>query len=361
MTIMNNLAIIERGLCKQVLMVGIDYKHCPGGMSSVVQYYEPYFNKLQYVPTYRYSNAFLRLVYFFSAICKIFFLLIFNRGIKIIHIHTAADGSFTRARIVINISRFFRKKILLHCHASRFKDFYSESDNKEKILNTISKVNQLVVLSKSWKDWFTAIGIPNDKIFVLNNLTSVPKIRKISRDGKVHLLFLGLLGQRKGIFDILKAINNKQELLRNQLVFKIGGNTHEKELVKKIEEYKLGDFVHFEGWVSGEKKRDLLNWADVYILPSYNEGLPIGILEAMSYGCAIISSPVGGIPEVVKNGKNGILVEPGNIEDIEDAIREVLNINKRRIMSQYSREIVKDYLPESVMGNLVKLYNSLLV
>ena len=77
--------------------------------------------------------------------------------------------------------------------------------------------------------------------------------------------------------------------------------------------------VKFEGWVGGEKKIHLLNWADVYILPSFNEGLTISILEALSYNCPIISTPVGGIPEVVTED-NGILVEPGNTKQIAEAI-----------------------------------------
>ena len=73
---------------------------------------------------------------------------------------------------------------------------------------------------------------------------------------------------------------------------KIGGNKNEEKLKKQIKDFNIQEIVTFEGWVSGNKKLELLNWADVFILPSFNEGLPISILEAMSYGMPIISTPV---------------------------------------------------------------------
>lgn len=351
---------IEKKICSQILMIGVDYKHCLGGMASVVQYYEPHFEKLRYVATFRYANKGLRLFYFLYAVCKIIFLLLLDRRIKIVHIHTAADGSFVRASIIIFICSFFKKKVLLHCHASRFKDFYLESNRKEWIIRTIQKVERLIVLSESWKEWFISIGIDKSRIFVLNNITSYPQIKDFPTDGKMHLLFLGLLGKRKGIFDILKAIEKNKSFFRERLVFKIGGNTHEKELLEKIKEYGVGDFVFFEGWVSGEKKIDLLNWADVYILPSYNEGLPIGILEAMSYGCVVITTPVGGIPDVVKDGESGVLVPPGDVNAIGNAITEMLDVENRRKILCNSRDVIKDYLPNKVINSLSELYKMII-
>ena len=103
----------------------------------------------------------------------------------------------------------------------------------------------------------------------------------------------------------------------------------EEEIIKAfIQNNQISDIAVFEGWVTGDKKIEYLNWADIYILPSYNEGLPIAILEAMSYSHPIISTPVGGIPEVVKDHQNGILVEPGNLEQIKKHYYSLSNIRK---------------------------------
>ena len=97
------------------------------------------------------------------------------------------------------------------------------------------------------------------------------------------------------------------------------------------------------------------------ILPSYNEGLPIAILEAMSYKHPVISTPVGGIPEVIENGENGLLVKPGDTAAIADAVRFYI-INKEKIAEHgaHAYEIVKDFFPEKVFSDLDGIYQALL-
>ncbi len=134
----------------------------------------------------------------------------------------------------------------------------------------------------------------------------------------------------------------------------------EEQLRNAIAKGGLSDIVKFEGWVSGEKKIELLNWADVYILPSFNEGLPISILEAMSYKKPIISTPVGGIPEVVDK-TNGILVTPGNDEEIFSAMKHY--VDYKADITKHGEESYKKaetYLPDYVLKHLKKIYESLL-
>ena len=133
----------------------------------------------------------------------------------------------------------------------------------------------------------------------------------------------------------------------------------EDKLLAAIRDYRLENFVRFEGFVSGEKKIELLNWANVFVLPSFNEGLPISILEAMSYRMPIISTPVGGIPEVVDE-RNGKLVTPGNDKQIYEAIREYVD-NGSLIKQQgdVSFKKVETYLPEYVLNHLKTIYEGL--
>ena len=120
------------------------------------------------------------------------------------------------------------------------------------------------------------------------------------------------------MFDLLRAMALLQGAAPGKARLEIGGNKNEEALEEAIRSQELADCVHFNGFVSGDRKKELLNRAEVFVLPSYHEGLPVSILEAMSYGCAIISTPVGGIPEVVR--ENGILVRPGDVEGIAAAI-----------------------------------------
>ena len=138
----------------------------------------------------------------------------------------------------------------------------------------------------------------------------------------------------------------------------IGGNKNEEALKEAIRAQHLEDCVHFNGFVSGDLKKELLSRSDVFVLPSYNEGLPISILEAMSYGCAIISTPVGGIPEVVKD--NGVLVQPGDIEGIAAAVARCGDEDACRKMGLSSLKMVEAFHPEAVMASLKQIYESLL-
>lgn len=356
---------ISKNISKHVLMAGNYYKHHhPGGISAVVQYWSDYIENLQYYPTYRLSNIFIRTWWFCTSFVRLAVRMLFDKKIKILHLHTAADGSFWRKAQLVKLGHALHKKVILHVHASRFKDFYNESSTKKRkwIKDVLDKVDVLIVLSESWKKWFTEIGINGDKIIILHNITPYPTIIQEAKvqDGKIHFLFLGEIGKRKGVFDILNAISKNRSFFEKKLQLRIGGNRNEKKLLETIKKYELENIVFFEGWVGGEKKIELLNWADLYILPSFNEGLPISILEAMSYGLPIISTPVGGIPEVVKG--NGVLVTPGNIKEIHDAIKKYIDnpllIEKER---NISLKMVETYLPDFVMNQLKNIYEKLLV
>lgn len=356
---------ISKNISKHVLMAGNYYKHHhPGGISAVVQYWSDYIENLQYYPTYKLSNIFIRTWWFCSSLVRLTARMLFDKNIKILHLHTAADGSFWRKAQLVKLGHALHKKVILHVHASRFKDFYNESSTKKRewIKDVLDKVDVLIVLSESWKKWFTEIGINGDKIIILHNITPYPTIIQEAKvqDGKIHFLFLGEIGKRKGVFDILNAISKNRSFFEKKLQLRIGGNRNEKKLLETIKKYELENIVFFEGWVGGEKKIELLNWADLYILPSFNEGLPISILEAMSYGLPIISTPVGGIPEVVKG--NGVLVTPGNIKEIHDAIKKYIDnpllIEKER---NISLKMVETYLPDFVMNQLKNIYEKLLV
>jgi glycosyltransferase involved in cell wall biosynthesis len=357
--------IIDKKIGSKVLMIGVYYaNHAPGGMAAVIQYYEKYFEKLRYISSWKMSNSFIKLFYGVLSYMNVFFILIFDRRVKLLHIHSAADGSFWRKSMFMKLGKAFKKKVILHVHASRFKDFYNESAKKNKIIKNLQMADSLIVLSESWKKWFIGIGIREDRIEVLHNITEYPSISKKNSRGnkKVRFLFLGELGQRKGVFDILRGLINHKDELKDKIELRIGGNTNEEKLIRIIKEGGVEGFVKFEGWVAGDKKIKLLNWADIYILPSFNEGLPIGILEAMSYGCPIISTPVGGIPEVVIPDENGVFVTPGNSEEIVSAMKSYV-LDPSIIIKQgaASKKMVETYLPNDVLAHLKKIYLKLML
>ena len=357
--------IIDKELAQKVMMVSVIYKTdgpAGGGVSSVLQSYSCYIDGMRHIPTWKDTNKLNKIWYFIYHYCYFFFVLIFDRRLKIVHIHTADGPSFERKSAMMRLAKRMGKKIVLHMHAASFHEYYAKSQKKKWIFYNVNLCDRLIVLSPWWEKYFLDLGIDKQKIIILNNIVDVPQnVQYREPSFPIRFTFLGHLGQRKGIWDFLRVIDNHQKDLRGRFVFRFGGNGLEKEISEFISSHGVSDIAIFEGWVNGDKKTELLKWADVFVLPSYNEGLPISILEALAYGMPIISTPVGGIPEVVKNGVNGLMVEPGADSQIWDAIRFYIdnpgNIRKDGLNSS---KIVEPYTPESVMRHLTKIYHQLL-
>ncbi|WP_308759959.1 glycosyltransferase [uncultured Bacteroides sp.] len=363
--------IIGKNLAKKVMMVSVIFrttKPCGGGVSTVLECYDKYFDGLRHIPTWKYTNPLNKAWYFFYHWVEFLLLVILDKRLKIVHIHTAAGASFKRKMIMAKTAKIFGKKVILHMHAADFVEFYEASTNKEWIENGIKACDKLIVLSPQWKSFFVNIGIKEMNIIILNNIVTPPseevleKKRKqnVNMKPQLRFLFLGWLGKRKGIWDLLDVIIAHHKELKGKFMLRFGGNEFEDKIKKLIVNNHLEDVAQFEGWVSGQKKTELLEWANCFILPSYNEGLPISILEAMSYGMPVVSTPVGGITEIVKNGRNGVIVEPGKKEHIWNALKHYLDNPKYIIVEgKESLEIVKPYTPDYVLNHLKKIYEEL--
>ncbi|HPI00393.1 MAG TPA: glycosyltransferase, partial [Chitinophagaceae bacterium] len=147
----------------------------------------------------------------------------------------------------------------------------------------------------------------------------------------------------------------------NKIKLHIGGDGDVKKLLKIIQENDLRNIVEYLGWVSNNEKNNLLLHSDIYMLPSYAEGLPVSILEAMSYGMPIISTNVGGIPEIVKHQYNGLLFQPGDIDAIENALQFFINQpQKIEEYGNHSLELIQPYFPKAVIEQLTQCYTSIL-
>jgi len=354
---------INKELSHKVIMIGEYFKNnAPGGMAAVLASYNEYFEDMRFIPTWRNGNFIIKLWYAIYSYIIFLIYMIFCKSIKIVHIQGAAFASFERNIFFVRVGKFFGKKIIMHMHCADFESYYNPSKHKKRIINTINDCDLFIVLSESWKNYFISIGVNERIIRILNNTITPPKIIDVKKDSHyINLLYLGVIGQRKGIYDILIALRDNKNKFEGKIKLRIGGNNEEEKLINTISKYGLKDMVTFEGFVFGHKKIECLNWADIYILPSFNEGLPIGILEAMSYGHPIISSPVGGIPTIVKDGINGFLVEAGNSEEIALAINKFLN--DRTLIEKFGKnsiKIVQPFMPQYVFATLEDLYKKLL-
>lgn len=364
--------MIPEGISGKVLVIGEYFNDSAhGGIAAVLRYYRPYFQTFRFIASHRSSRFVDKFRYDLGGLLKMSAMLLWNRlsggDIRIVHIHTAAGGSFRNHRYYVRAAKSLGYKVILHSHASSFESWFeSAGRGQAAILKTLNCVDRLIVLSNSWKRWFIGIGVSDagGRITVLNNITEPPAepfMKPVKSTGPREFLFLGEIGHRKGIFDVLDAIDAHKAGLEGEMLLRIGGNRDVQRLLDEIDKKNLSSMVRYEGFVSGDRKAELLLRSDALILTSYNEGLPISILEAMSYGNAIISTPVGGIPEVV-DSSNGILVRPGDKDAIFNALERIVSMpaDELAAMGNSSRRKVEPFYPEHVMSSLSDIYTSLL-
>lgn len=346
---------MEQNICKSILFIGIDYTS-KGGVAAVEKTYKTFFHPFNFISTVCDGGKLKKILVLIIAIIKFLYFLIFKEC-RIIHVHGASNASFWRKRIFIYIAKVFRKKIVYHIHGGGFEKFTNK--HEKAVRKTLKKCDCIVALSEYWNDYFTNT-LDCKNVVVIKNVIPAPQIAR-----KPHknftLLFMGLLVKEKGIYDLIEILGENKDEYENKIELIIGGNGNEKLLNEAIVSRNVESFVHYAGWVSGQRKDDLLNTADAYILPSYIEGVPISILEAMSYGLPIISTRVGGIPEIVSEGKNGLLFDAGDKKAMKECIDTMLENEDFRIaMGKNSSEMCGEHLPDHVSKQLEELYRSLL-
>lgn len=343
---------------KNILTVGPEYKNPKGGIAQVLYSYNKFvYNDFNHVRSGGGIHSYSKLYYFAKGLVLFSIKLLLGSSIKVVHIHTASNSDFKRNSFYARIARLFKKKVILHVHGGGFKDYYSK--NKSFVKYQLDKADAIVALSEYWKQFF-AEDLKCKNVFVVHNIIPTPNCQPQKGKSIFNLLYLGHIYEKKGIFDLVDVIKKNREEYKGKLMLHIGGGLYEVDrLLNILKEDKLDDVIKFEGWVTGERKSELLNIADAYILPSYAEGVPISILEAMSYHLPIIATNVGGIPSVVGD-KNGILIEPGDKEQLKEAIDHFINYeSQRHKMGEASYLMSLEYQPQNVIKELKLLYSKI--
>ncbi len=336
-----------------------------GGMVSVVKNYLSYNDwgdyQIKYVSTHFATNKYILSLFFLYKYIIIFFLLL-TKEYKIVHLHTAERGSFWRKALIAKLSHKMGAKVVMHHHAAEFEDFYEKCSAKQRtsINKTLEMVDLNIVLSNRLIPMIENKA-PKAKVVFLYNAVNTFFSNNYNVNAK-NILFLGELGQRKGTYDLLKAIVLLDDVLEKDIKFCFCGNGEIDKVKKYIEELRIQHRIAHLGWVDKEEKGIILRDTMINVLPSYNEGLPMTILETMAWGIPNVSTPIASIPEVIKNEETGILVQPGNVEELAKVLRFLVSDNdKRLVISENSYNLItQDFSLRTHIEKLKDLYNSLI-
>ena len=174
-------------------------------------------------------------------------------------------------------------------------------------------------------------------------------------------MMLGRLEERKGTFDLIDIADSIIDF-DNELKIILAGDGNLQKVKEAIATKKYKDNIILLGWIDKEKREDILKQSLIFTLPSYNEGMPMAILEAMSYGIPVVVSNVGGIPSVVKNEVNGYLITPSDKESLKLSILNLLeDRQKRKVISNNNYEkIIKYFNLNKNIEELYEIYNELI-
>lgn len=248
--------------------------------------------------------------------------------VELLHANVSVSGSTYRKMCLVLISRLFSVPVVLHLHGSEYRAFFARLTGLRRaaVMRLFGASDRVVVLGMSWRDFVAVeLGVPPERISIIPNAVPAPRHRRDAPAGRPpHLLFLGRLGDRKRVGDLVEALA-APSVRALDWTATLAGDGDVGRYRAQARSLGIADRIRFPGWTGPDETDRLLASADVMVLPSEAENLPMSILEAMANGLAVVATPVGAVPEVIRPGVNGCLVPVGDVVALSNALRAVIS------------------------------------
>lgn len=277
------------------------------------------------------------------------------------HIHFSSDMSFWRKVPYILACRIWKTKLLLHIHPSHFWEYWHKQLPwiRRWIHAILRQADAIAFANPAMIDRYQSL-LPELPLLFLPNPIDVQRYPFSGAIRKEQVLFLGALLKGKGVYDILRAVP-LLTATHPLLTFVLCGD-HEVDKVRQtVHRQHLDRLVEIRSWVGYEEKLALLQKSAVLILPSYSEGFPMVVLEAMATGVPVIATPVGGLPALLQDGEHLLFTEPGNPAMLARQIDRVLSdpaLQER--LRRKGIEYVQHHDVKAVMERTRKAYHTVL-
>lgn len=338
----------------KVLVVATSRK-TRGGIASVVKAHKTgeQWGKFhcKWIETHRDGNVVRKLWYICMALIEYTFLLPFC---GIVHIHIATPPSAKRKVLFFYPAKWLGKKVILHFHPSNEK-FLFEPANCKLYRRLFSKADLVLVLSEQWKYWIKMVLGLDEHIEVLYNPCPIVNRREDLR--KKHVLFAGTIIPRKGYEILIRGFAKiAQKYPDWNVVF--AGNGEIENAMKIADCCGIKNQVKFLGWVTGEDKERVFQEASVYCLASDGEGFPMGVLDAWAYGVPCVVTPVGGIPDIIVDGENGLVFNVGDVNGLAGKLQKIISDRTLResIVTKQDEYVKETFNVNSINKRLEEIY-----
>lgn len=280
----------------------------------------------------------------------------------VVHAHVASHASFLRKSLLLLVARLAGCKTIFHLHGGGFRRYALEESGpltRRWIRHTLHRSSVVITLSESWAAFVHEFA-PRAKVAVVPNSVPLPAPADPGLETRGRILFLGRLEAAKGVFELLAA-GARLAAGFPELRLVLGGEGDADAVRRRAAELGIAERVELLGWAGPELRDAELARASVFCLPSHAEGLPMSLLEAMAAGKAAVAAHVGGIPEILRDGANGLLVPPHDADALAQALARVLRDDglRAQLGRQARATIARQYSTEVVCGQLSALYREL--
>lgn len=281
--------------------------------------------------------------------------------LDLVHINLSSYGSTYRKLVVARLARLLGVPYVLHLHGADYRKFWTDKRPwlSRRIRRMFAHAGRVVVLGRVWND-FIAGMVPEarDEIVILPNATARPTVPHRGGGQDAHILFLGRLGERKGVPQLGEAL--AQMLAIPNWRATIAGDGEVEATRRRVAELGLEGRVSLPGWQNADRVAELIADADILVLPSFEENLPISVIEGMASGLAVVATPVGAVEDIVTEGETGLLVPPGDVDALTGAMsRLVTDPDLRRRLGEAGLDLHRARLDiEPYMDALVEIWAS---
>jgi len=278
---------------------------------------------------------------------------------SIVHIHFASSGSALRKMILADMVTRAGRPLVLHAHGGYFDQFHRKLPAflRRTVDGILQRANVLIALSPRWRDFYVnECEVSPSHVAVLPNpVRWTPDIPNRAGRTTVQFVFLGRMSQKKGAYDLVNAFAAMPEAVRARARLTLAGDG-DLEALRKLAE-PFGERVRVLSWIDSSERERLLAESDVFVLPSYNEGVPMALLEAMAAGLPAIVTPVGGIPDVLRHGVEGLMVEPARVADLSAAMtRMVTHDGERNASGRRAHDRARSFDVHAYARSLADIY-----
>ena len=337
-----------------------------GGINAVVRLYRDHglFERwsVLYLDTYTGKGALRQLCTMLRAVLRLAALLL-RRRVALLHVHAASRGSFWRKAALCGLCRLAGVPYVFHLHSGEFPAFYRNECRpwqQRLVRRVLAYAAEVLVLTPSWLALLRAIEPTAVCRVMLNPVALASHVQPV-QPVALRLLFLGRLRRTKGVFDLLDALPALRRSWPGVRAV-LAGDGELQACADAAQRLGVADIVELPGWIDGADKDRALAEADVLVLPSHAEGLPVCVLEAMAAGVPVVASAVGGIPHALDDGRCGELVPPRDVQALTAALHRMLaEPGHRALLATRARARAEAlFSPDSVLRELQACWQPLL-